>query len=57
MQFTTNNGYVFETCAHWISAYFLGEQMRIPSSDADAIAITEKNAAWYDYGLTGSSHC
>ncbi|KZO93494.1 FAD/NAD-P-binding domain-containing protein [Calocera viscosa TUFC12733] len=43
--FTANNGYVFESCAHWISSYFLGDQMRLPCPE-NAMAITDKNAAW-----------
>ncbi|KZT54410.1 FAD/NAD(P)-binding domain-containing protein [Calocera cornea HHB12733] len=43
--FTSNNGYVFETCAHWISSYFLGDQMQLPSPE-NAVALTDKNAAW-----------
>ncbi|KAJ8076414.1 hypothetical protein PM082_000837 [Marasmius tenuissimus] len=30
--FTTNNGYVYETMAHWISSYFLGDKMKLPPS-------------------------
>ncbi|KAG6918033.1 hypothetical protein DXG01_016885 [Tephrocybe rancida] len=44
--FTTNNGYSFEVCAHWISSYFLGDRMRLPSSAEEALASAERNSAW-----------
>ncbi|KIJ65798.1 hypothetical protein HYDPIDRAFT_109816 [Hydnomerulius pinastri MD-312] len=44
--FTTNNGYGFEVTAHWISSYFLGDKMRLPSTVEEALAHTERNAAW-----------
>ncbi|EJU02001.1 FAD/NADP-binding domain-containing protein [Dacryopinax primogenitus] len=44
--FTTNNGYVFETVAHWISSYFLGDPLRLPPTIDEARMETEKNAAW-----------
>ncbi|RDB30952.1 FAD-containing monooxygenase EthA [Hypsizygus marmoreus] len=40
-----NNGYAFEVFAHWISSYFLGDQMRLPSPD-EALAHAEHNAQW-----------
>jgi len=45
-QFSANNGYTFEVGAHWISAYFLGEDMRIPRSPAEARAATVEHLAW-----------
>lgn len=45
-QFTTNNGYSFEVMAHWISSYFLGDKMRLPSTVEEALAETERNGAW-----------
>ncbi|KAI6046405.1 FAD/NAD(P)-binding domain-containing protein [Pisolithus marmoratus] len=44
--FTTNNGYTYEVMAHWISSYFLGDKMRLPSSPEEAEKIAGKNAAW-----------
>lgn len=44
--FTTNNGYSFEIMAHWISSYFLGDKMRLPSSPEDALIHAERNGAW-----------
>ncbi|KAF4580716.1 hypothetical protein EYR38_003002 [Pleurotus pulmonarius] len=44
--FTTNNGYAFETFSHWISAYFLGDKMRLPATPEEAFAATERNAEW-----------
>ncbi|KAH7883153.1 FAD/NAD-P-binding domain-containing protein [Phlebopus sp. FC_14] len=44
--FTTNNGYGFEVTAHWISSYFLGDKMRLPSTVEEALAETELKAAW-----------
>jgi hypothetical protein len=46
LQFTTNNGYVFEVSAHWISSYFLKDKMRLPSSAEEALASAEHNSAW-----------
>ncbi|KAF5386925.1 hypothetical protein D9615_001925 [Tricholomella constricta] len=44
--FTTNNGYAFEVTAHWISSYFLRDNMRLPSSAEEALASAERNSAW-----------
>ncbi|KAG5728376.1 Dimethylaniline monooxygenase [N-oxide-forming] 2 [Termitomyces sp. T112] len=44
--FTTNNGYTFEVSAHWISSYFLGDRMRLPSTAEEALASAERNSAW-----------
>ncbi|KAF9240381.1 FAD/NAD(P)-binding domain-containing protein [Melanogaster broomeanus] len=44
--FTTNNGYGFEVTAHWISSYFLGDKMRLPSTVEEALAETDRKAAW-----------
>ena len=32
--------------AHWISSYFLGDKMRLPSTVEQALADTERKAAW-----------
>ncbi|KAG9308599.1 FAD/NAD(P)-binding domain-containing protein [Chiua virens] len=44
--FTTNNGYGFEVTAHWISSYFLGDTMRLPSTVEEALVETERHSAW-----------
>ncbi|KAH9922210.1 FAD/NAD-P-binding domain-containing protein [Fomitopsis serialis] len=45
--FTTNNGYIDEVTAHWISSYFLEDSfLSLPSSPEDAMAWTDRNAAW-----------
>ncbi|CAA7266095.1 unnamed protein product [Cyclocybe aegerita] len=44
--FTANNGYTSEVAAHWISSYFQGDPMRIPSSPEEAIAEAELRSAW-----------
>lgn len=44
---TTNNGYVFEVCAHWIASYFRQDPfLRLPKSKEDGRACVERNAAW-----------
>ena len=46
-QFSTNNGLVFETAAHWISSYFLGDPfLRMPASAEEAFESTEREAAY-----------
>ncbi|EIW77421.1 FAD/NAD(P)-binding domain-containing protein [Coniophora puteana RWD-64-598 SS2] len=44
--FSANNGYTFEVTSHWISSYFLGDPMRLPSSTEEALAETARSAAW-----------
>ncbi|OCH90140.1 FAD/NAD(P)-binding domain-containing protein [Obba rivulosa] len=45
--FTTNNGYTFELCAHWISSYFLEDPfLRLPTSIGEALQATERRSAW-----------
>ncbi|KAJ3575500.1 hypothetical protein NP233_g1053 [Leucocoprinus birnbaumii] len=44
--FTANIGYTNEVVAHWISSYFLGDDMNLPSSAEEAIAEAERSAAW-----------
>ncbi|KAI0658608.1 FAD/NAD-P-binding domain-containing protein [Cubamyces menziesii] len=41
-----NNGYTAEVASHWISSYFLGDEMRLPRTPAEAFAETERVAAW-----------
>ncbi|TFK38927.1 FAD/NAD-P-binding domain-containing protein [Crucibulum laeve] len=45
--FTTNNGYAFELCAHWISSYFLGDKMRIAETPEAAMADCQRQTAWW----------
>ncbi|KAI0791071.1 FAD/NAD-P-binding domain-containing protein [Abortiporus biennis] len=45
--FTTNPGYAFEVCAHWISSYFLQDPfLKLPSSVEEAIEQSERNNTW-----------
>ncbi|KAI0355438.1 FAD/NAD-P-binding domain-containing protein [Trametes cingulata] len=41
-----NNGYTSEVVSHWISSYFLGDNMHMPQTTEAAIAATEREAAW-----------
>ncbi|KAI0758131.1 FAD/NAD(P)-binding domain-containing protein [Fomes fomentarius] len=43
---SANYGYTTEVAAHWISSYFLGDEMRIPATPEAALAETERHAAW-----------
>ncbi|OJT15471.1 hypothetical protein TRAPUB_7342 [Trametes pubescens] len=45
-QLSANNGYTSEIAAHWISSYFLGDEMRLPGSTQEALAASEREAAW-----------
>ncbi|TFK19523.1 FAD/NAD(P)-binding domain-containing protein [Coprinopsis marcescibilis] len=38
---TINPGYTFEVAAHWISSYFLGDDMRLPATVQEAAADAE----------------
>ncbi|KAJ3934074.1 MAG: FAD/NAD(P)-binding domain-containing protein [Lentinula lateritia] len=45
--FSTNNGYVFETTAHWISSYFLEDSfLQLPAGIKEAVQSTERTSAW-----------
>lgn len=44
--FTANVGYTNEVVAHWISSYFLGDAMRLPTDVESATAEGERGAAW-----------
>ncbi|VDB92271.1 unnamed protein product [Peniophora sp. CBMAI 1063] len=45
--FTTNNGYVLEISAHWISSYFLRDAfLTIPRSPEEASHHARRTAAW-----------
>ncbi|KAI6132452.1 FAD/NAD(P)-binding domain-containing protein [Pisolithus croceorrhizus] len=54
---TTNNGYAFEVMAHWISSYFLGDKMRLPSSPEEATKVAGRNAAWMRRRFPGMPVC
>ncbi|EIW61544.1 FAD/NAD-P-binding domain-containing protein [Trametes versicolor FP-101664 SS1] len=41
-----NNGYTLEVASHWISSYFLGDEMRLPETPEAALAETDRAAAW-----------
>ncbi|KAI0711021.1 FAD/NAD-P-binding domain-containing protein [Cerioporus squamosus] len=41
-----NYGYTTEIAAHWISSYFLGDDMCIPLGPDDALYETARHAAW-----------
>lgn len=45
-QFSANLGYTNEVIAHWISAYFLKDKLRIPDSVEGAIEEAERSAMW-----------
>lgn len=45
-QLSTNNGYTSEIAAHWISSYFLGDEMLLPGSVEAALAASAREAAW-----------
>ncbi|KAI5824862.1 FAD/NAD(P)-binding domain-containing protein [Schizophyllum commune Tattone D] len=44
--FNANNGYCFEVFAHWISSYFLGDPLRLPSTTEEAMIHAERQSAW-----------
>ncbi|KAI0044469.1 FAD/NAD-P-binding domain-containing protein [Auriscalpium vulgare] len=43
---TNNNGMTCEVSAHWISAYFLGDPLRLPTTVDKAREHGERHAAW-----------
>ncbi|KAI0047566.1 hypothetical protein FA95DRAFT_1662704, partial [Auriscalpium vulgare] len=43
---TSNNGMACEVSAHWISAYFLGDALRLPATVDKAREHGERQAAW-----------
>ncbi|KAJ7928774.1 FAD/NAD-P-binding domain-containing protein [Mycena leptocephala] len=43
---TSNDGYSFEVMAHWISSYFLGDKMKLPSTAEEALTRTERDSMW-----------
>ncbi|EKM52446.1 uncharacterized protein PHACADRAFT_149103 [Phanerochaete carnosa HHB-10118-sp] len=45
--FTTNPGYVFEICAHWIASYFRRDPfLRVPTTVEAAVEDAERNNSW-----------
>ncbi|KAF7336817.1 hypothetical protein MVEN_02117500 [Mycena venus] len=44
---TVNDGYSFEVMAHWISSYFLGDKMKLPTAAEEAFALTERDSMWF----------
>jgi dimethylaniline monooxygenase (N-oxide forming) len=54
-QFSGHHAYMCEVSAHWISAYFRHDAMRLPQSVEEALEATEHDAAWvrqrYPYAL------
>ncbi|KAH9486090.1 FAD-dependent monooxygenase DEP4 [Psilocybe cubensis] len=47
--FSSNLGYTGEVAAHWISTYFQGSPMRLPSSPEAAVAEAELRSAWMKF--------
>ena len=45
-QFSTHFGYMLEVGSHWISSYFLGDDMRLPTTPEAALEETERQSAW-----------
>ncbi|TFK38930.1 hypothetical protein BDQ12DRAFT_735153 [Crucibulum laeve] len=52
--FTPNCGYTFELCAHWISAYFRVDAMRLPSTMEQALVQAERNSMWMKRRFPGA---
>ncbi|KAI1795062.1 FAD/NAD(P)-binding domain-containing protein [Ganoderma leucocontextum] len=44
--FSTHFGYMLEVGSHWISSYFLGDDMRLPATPEAALEETERQSAW-----------
>ncbi|TBU39196.1 FAD/NAD(P)-binding domain-containing protein [Dichomitus squalens] len=44
--FSTHFGYMLEVGSHWISSYFLEDDMRLPATSEVALEETERQAAW-----------
>jgi hypothetical protein len=45
-QFTAHPAYVCEVSAHWISAYFQRDALRLPHSIGEALGVAEYDGAW-----------
>ena len=54
-QFSTHPAYVCEVSAHWISAYFRRDALRLPQNVGEALDAAEHDGAWvrrrYPYAL------
>ncbi|KAJ7067183.1 FAD/NAD-P-binding domain-containing protein [Mycena amicta] len=44
---SVNDGYTFETVAHWISSYFLNDKLTLPPTPEAALAHAERDARWF----------
>ncbi|KXN82276.1 hypothetical protein AN958_02777 [Leucoagaricus sp. SymC.cos] len=51
---TGNAGYAFEVVAHWISSYFLGDKMKLPSTPEAALAEADRHSAWCEKRFPGA---
>ncbi|KAF7316639.1 hypothetical protein HMN09_00396500 [Mycena chlorophos] len=45
--YNINNGYTDEVIAHWISAYFLHDKLKLPPTPEAALAHTDRDARWF----------
>ncbi|KAJ7644895.1 FAD/NAD-P-binding domain-containing protein [Roridomyces roridus] len=43
---STNVGYTWEVAAHWISSYFLGDEMKLPANPEEALKRAERDSMW-----------
>lgn len=54
-QFTAHHAYVSEVSAHWISAYFRGDVLRLPRSTGEVLDAAQYDVEWvqrrYPYAL------
>lgn len=46
LKFSTHFGYMLEVGSHWISSYFLGDDMRLPATPEAALEETDRQSAW-----------
>ncbi|KAJ6621833.1 FAD/NAD-P-binding domain-containing protein [Mycena sp. CBHHK59/15] len=44
--FTTNAGFTWEVVSHWISSYFLEDNMKLPKTPEEAYHHADRDAAW-----------
>jgi hypothetical protein len=45
-QFSAHHAYVSEVSAHWISAYFRGDVLRLPRSIGEALDAAQYDVEW-----------
>ncbi|KAJ3572899.1 hypothetical protein NP233_g2776 [Leucocoprinus birnbaumii] len=50
---TGNAGYAFEVVSHWISSYFLGDNIRLPPTPEAALAEADRHSAWCEKRFPG----